>query len=224
MIFSESAVDVPNVAAVAASTEENKIEAESAASSQAPMAKPENYDEQNAAQPAVEEITAVTSAPVQSASVKLNGSAVAVEAGNLSAPVTTDPDTSFDTSTYQPNQTFYDDEDEEDSQPKRSLEEEIQQLDANYTEQNHVTSATAPTASPTTPVATRRKGGCGACGAVVGSVVMAVGIVGILFYVLYFSGLDHPYLSEARRHLTFLEPTRDFVATQAQAARQYFTK
>jgi hypothetical protein len=192
----------------------------------APMATPENFDEQQQQQPAVEEaVTAatVTSTAAAPPTLKLNGQAVTLDASG-------DADTSFETSAYQPNNTFYDDEDDDDDEinkgPKRSLEEEIEQLDQSFhrEDSNHVLSASATTTTPTPASAVQKRSRCGVCGTIIGSVFVAVGIVGVLFYILYFSGLEHPYLTEARGHLTFLEPTRDFVAQQAQIVSNYLRK
>lgn len=203
----------------------------------APMATPENFDEQQQQQqqqPVVEEaVSAATVASTAAAAptLKLNGQAVSLDASVGGG----DADTSFETGAYQPNHTFYDEEDDDDDEgskgPKRSLEEEIEQLDQTYHRQdsNHVLSASAasPTATPAAAAASstaRKRSRCGVCGTMVCSVLVAVGLVGVLFYVLYFSGLEHPYLEQARQHLTFLEPTRDFVAQQARLAASYLKK
>nr|KAG5709948.1 hypothetical protein BaRGS_029990 [Batillaria attramentaria] len=141
-------------------------------------------------------------------------------------------DTSMDTTmAYQPNTTFYDDEEEEEEgQPKPSLEEEIQQLDQHYTsaQQNHISSSSpahqkgAAPASGASTAQKQRSKGRGICCILSTSVFVGLVLFGVTFYVLYFSGLEHPYLTEARDHLQFLEPTRDFVATKASDIADYF--
>ena len=230
MAVAESAVDVPR----SLSSVEHKQEAEVEPSPvvKAPLAPQETFDEQQQKQQeavaATENLTASSASTTASAvTSRLNGQAVQDLEG--AAAGGGDADTSFDTGTYQPNTTNYDDEEEEEEEepgkPKPSLEEEIQQLDAQYcnTELNHVApAATNPTAA--SPAAKKRSGGCGVCGVIVGSVLVALVLFAVLFYVLYFSGLQHPALTETRNHLQFLEPLRDFVAQQAQDVADYFQK
>ncbi|KAL8616643.1 hypothetical protein ACOMHN_031625 [Nucella lapillus] len=75
--------------------------------------------------------------------------------------------------------------------------------------------------------AKKRSGGGGGCVAVLVSVLvsvlMAVLLLATLFYVLYFSGWQHPLLTEARSHLTFLEPARDLVARHSQELVTFFS-
>ena len=203
---------------------------------QAPLAPQEAYEEkqqkqQQQAVAATEILTASTAATTAAAApTRLNGQAV-VDATGM-APGAGDTDTSFDTGTYQPNTTFYDEEEEEDEEeagkPKPSLEEEIQQLDADFSrsEQNHLAAAAA--ASPATasspaakPADTKKSG---VVGTVVMSVLAAMLLFAVLFYVLYFSGIEHPALTEVRNHLQFLEPARDFVSRQAENIASYFKK
>lgn len=235
---SESAVDVPK--------KDKKPEAEVEAGPvvKAPLAPAESYDEKQAAQAAqaaqatqaaqvaaVEDTILASSTGTVTAALppRQNGQAVKDTAGMDLADVSMDT-----TMPYQPDNTFYDDDEDDDegTQPKRSLEEEIQQLDQHFTEtqQNHVAAATdkgvtsvATSTSAATPPKARSKG-CGACCVLTTSVFVALILFGVTFYILYFSGLQHLYLTEARNHLQFLEPVRDFVADKANDVAQYFKK
>ena len=231
MTVAESAVDVPR--SLAATERKQEAEVEPSPVVKAPLAPQETYDEnqqkQQQAVAATEMLTTTSAATTASAVLpRLNGQAVKDLEG-ATAVGAGDADTSFDTGVYQPNTTTYDDEDEEEEEepgkPKPSLEEEIQQLDAQYcsAELNHVAPAAAAPAAA--PAAKKKSGGrCGICGALVGSVLVALVLFAVLFYILYFSGLQHPALTETRNHLQFLEPVRDFVAQQAQDIASYFKK
>ena len=157
MTVAESAVDVPR--SLAATELKQEAEVEPSPVVKAPLAPQETYDEnqqkQQQAVAATEMLTATSAATTASAVLpRLNGQAVKDLEGATAAGAG-DADTSFDTGVYQPNTTTYDDEDEEEEEepgkPKPSLEEEIQQLDAQYcsAELNHVApAAAAPAAAP----------------------------------------------------------------------------
>lgn len=202
---------------------------------QAPLAPHEKYDEQNrqhrtAAVP-TELIVPSSVAMTASAPPRLNGQAV-MDSPETGAPLAGDADASFETGTYQPDNTFYEEEDEDEEEagkPKPSLEEEIEQLDADFSrsEQDQLAAATAAgkiTAPAATPAAKKRSGGCGVCGAIMVSTLVALVLFAVFFYVLYFSGLEHPVLSEVRDHLSFLEPLRDFVGDTCENVAGYFRK
>ncbi|XP_070212577.1 FERM domain-containing protein 5-like isoform X4 [Littorina saxatilis] len=235
--YKEAAVDVPR--GLSPKERKPELEVEPSPVVKAPLAHVENYAEeqlqqqqqklQAAGTDLITSTSVATTAATATLPSRLNGQAVrdGVEGALTGAG---DVDTSFDTSAYQPNMTYYEDEEEEEDsekgKPKPSLEEQISQLDAQFhsSEQNHVPDT--PT-SPTPPqaVAVKKKsGGRGICCALFTSVFVALLLFAVLFYVLYFSGLKHPMLTEARGHLKFLEPTRDFVAKQAANVAKLFKK
>lgn len=227
----EAAVDVPRIQKP---DQKPEVEVEPSPVVKAPLAPEETYDEKQAqaqAQAAVEEtVVKATSAATSAAAPppRQNGQAVKDSTG-----VVDSMDTSLDTSmTYQPNTTFYEEEEEEEGgAPRPSLEEEIQRLDQDFSsiQQNDI-SAAGPAqqkqeASTSAPAGTKKRSrGCGVCCAMSTSVFVALVLFGVAFYILYFSGLEHPYLTEARSHLQFLEPARDFVAAKAKDVNDYFRK
>ncbi|KAL8602280.1 hypothetical protein ACOMHN_022793 [Nucella lapillus] len=231
----EAAVDVPRQSAQRISA--GAIEASPVM--QAPLAAYEKFDElsrqqqqRKAAVPA--DLIVPTSAAVSAAAVpplRLNGQAV-LDSPETVTPATGDLDTSFETGAYQPDNTFYEEEEEEEEKeeagkPKRSLEEEIEQLDADFSrsEQDQLAAAVAAgTVTPATPAAKKRSGGCGVCGVIAVTTLVALVLFAVCFYVLFFSGLKHPALAEVRGHLTFLEPLRDFVGETSEKVAKYFRK
>ncbi|XP_076465680.1 FERM domain-containing protein 5-like isoform X2 [Babylonia areolata] len=228
--YNEVAVDVPRQTTTAQRKSEGALEPSPVVL--APLAATEKYDEhkQQQRKAAVPTELIVPSSAATTAAApppRLNGQAV------LDSPemATGDPDTSFETGTYQPDNTFYEDEDEEEEEeeagkPKPSLEEEIQQLDADFSrqEQDQLAAAAAAGTLPQTAVAPAKKKRSGVCGALVASSLVALLLFAVLFYVVFFSGLEHPVLSQIRGHLGFLEPLRDFVGETTDSVASYFRK
>ncbi|XP_076443403.1 FERM domain-containing protein 5-like isoform X2 [Babylonia areolata] len=153
-------------------------------------------------------------------------------------------DTSLGAGSYHPNTTLYSEEgeegvEEETQRLKSYLQEEVmvepQSQPSVASERNHMSAdgqgsptTTTPlpssSPSPSSPACQKRSGGGGGCGAVVVSVLMAVLLLATLFYVLFFSGWQHPLLTQARSHLTFLEPARDLVARHGQHLATFFSQ
>lgn len=66
----------------------------------------------------------------------------------------------------------------------------------------------------------------GSAGSGLKSVLLSLAIVLLLsvifFYLIFFSPIQHPFISKIREHLEFLEPVRDFVARKANDVASYF--
>ncbi|XP_025077363.1 FERM domain-containing protein 3-like isoform X5 [Pomacea canaliculata] len=181
-------------------------------------------------------ITAVAASASEGLPPRLNGQAVrdaaetgVEDGGDTNASINT-------TMPYQPDVTTYEDEDDEDEDlnPKQSLEDEIRQLDKYFVQGdlNHISAAVPPEISEeTVPVEAapvtksvpgqKKKSQGGICLSVVLSMMVSLLLLAVLFYVLYFSGLQHPALTEIKRHIQFLEPVRDFVAQKADETAKF---
>lgn len=178
-------------------------------------------------------VTVTLASPTTATPPRMNGQVVTE---SMETPSPGDHDISLDTTmTYQPDSTFYDEE--EDSGTKPSLEEEIQQLDEHFNmiEQNHIsaqggsetasvstTSPPPPESVPVTEAGKKHEGGS-ICKAIVVSLFVALLLFSVLFYILFFSGLDHPVLTEMRNHLQFLDPVQDYVSKVVKKIPQYFS-
>ncbi|XP_053405302.1 FERM domain-containing protein 5-like isoform X6 [Mercenaria mercenaria] len=147
--------------------------------------------------------------------------------GGIPIIVTTEVgDTSRDDSSlpYNPDNTVYDQDDEDDKIAK-SLEEQVIELEKEFQqmqEQNHVENVAEGSVKPTTqsnletaPKDTKtvetKKGHC-SCGKIFAFTFFSLFLtLTVSACVVMFSDIDHPVMNEARAHLTFLEPTRDFI-------------
>lgn len=141
------------------------------------------------------------------------------------------PDTPMDDSSmpYNPEDTVYDNDDDE--KVAKSLEEQVMDLEKEFQqmqEQNHVENVMGDRVTPAqtgkleTPAKDKKtveakKGGC-SCGKIVAYTFFSLFLtLTVSACVVMFSDIDHPLMNEARSHLTFLEPTRDFILDQYNA-------
>ncbi|CAG5132932.1 unnamed protein product, partial [Candidula unifasciata] len=137
-------------------------------------------------------------------------------------------ETSIDeTLPYEPNRTM-EESDEEENKPGldeqiKMLEEEIikpsVQKEFNLSPQ----SVQAAAAAPPSPKKKSGKAGSG-----LKSVLLSLAVVLLLsvlfFYLVFFSPIQHPFISAIREHLEFLEPVRDYVEEKANHIVSYFQK
>lgn len=136
---------------------------------------------------------------------------------------------------YEPNQTFeeYDTEkekEEEEQQENPCLEDEIKRLEEDIIQplvkENLSYAPQILTAAE--PCVGKKEASKSCVGLLVKSValslVFALFLSMIMFYVVFFSPLEHPLISTARDRLHFLEPVSQFVQLKANQAVQYFHK
>ncbi|BFY97224.1 hypothetical protein BsWGS_00265 [Bradybaena similaris] len=147
---------------------------------------------------------------------KENGQVVRDKAGIL--------ETSLDeTLPYEPNRTM-EESDEEGEKPGldeqiKMLEEEI--IKPSVQKEFSLSPQIVPAAVPPSP-----KKESGSAGGGLKSVLLSLAIVLLLsvifFCLIFFSPIQHPFISKIREHLEFLQPVRDFVAEKAKHVASYF--
>lgn len=204
LLFSENAVDVPRSAVV----------------NESPKIQMPNVGE--------DVIVAEEMAQVKASLANASLSDVGKQNGGIPIIVTApSPDTTRDDSSlpYDPEETVY--EQEEDEKIAKSLEEQVMDLEKEFQEmqdKNHVESGIESRMNPSvdssvsqsanTKALTAKKGGC-SCGKIVAYTFFSLFFtLTVSACVVMFSDIDHPWMNEARNHLTFLEPTRDFIVDQ----------
>ncbi|XP_052796808.1 FERM domain-containing protein 5-like isoform X5 [Mya arenaria] len=115
------------------------------------------------------------------------------------------------TQLYEPNVTV--EEDEDDEGVAKSLEEQVMDLEKEIEQtHNHVQPDTpSRETKPTTRPVVQAKGSC-SCGKIFAYTFFSLFFtLTVSACVVMFSDIDHPLMNEARSHLAFLEPTRDFI-------------
>ncbi|XP_052791447.1 FERM domain-containing protein 5-like isoform X5 [Mya arenaria] len=115
------------------------------------------------------------------------------------------------TQLYEPNVTL--EEDEDDEGVAKSLEEQVMDLEKEIEQtHNHVQPDTpSRETKPTTRPVVQAKGSC-SCGKIFAYTFFSLFFtLTVSACVVMFSDIDHPLMNEARSHLAFLEPTRDFI-------------
>lgn len=138
--------------------------------------------------------------------------------------IITDADTPTDEYTclpYDPEDTIY----EEDGKSAKSLEEQVLELEKEVEnmERNHVSDRIKPEQTVTqeskpntSKEAVPKKGGC-SCKKVFAYTFFSLFLtLTVSVCVVMFSDMNHPVANEMRTHLTFLEPTRDFLLHKYQ--------
>ncbi|XP_050402558.1 FERM domain-containing protein 5 isoform X33 [Patella vulgata] len=142
---------------------------------------------------------------------KENGSAVSSALRNDNLDITLP---------YNPNMTQ--DEDDDDNQPRTSLDDQIKQLEDQYSklqsEPNNVElpdGVAEQTKAGTTGKSTVAKGGKSGCATCCKALFISLFFVAILatvtFYILFYSEINHPIVNDLRKQTIFLEPVKAFV-------------
>lgn len=154
--------------------------------------------------------------------------------GGTSIPIiitTADTDTATDETNlpYNPDMTIYNHDDEE--KAAKSLEEQVIDLEKEFQEmqdKNHVENVVEDHVNPSQTAALEshpnktkldetvkpKKGGCSCCKVFAYTVFSLFLTLTVSLCVIMFSNIDHPVMNEARSHLTFLDPTREFILDQ----------
>jgi hypothetical protein len=243
--FNEAAVDVPHIVNEAAVIlpKQNEV-LEQVPKVQAPLAQVETFvEEKLQQQTAAVEVTvpapATTPPPtpteVIEESIRIEVPVLASSPMKENGQVVRDTSGILETSLdeyipYEPNQTLEECEEEEETEEEKTcLEEQISRLEEEIIQPTVKKDLSSPPQKEQIqgpPLAKKQKQSC--VGMVVKSITLSVMIMlllsAILFYVVFFSPLEHPLISQARDHLHFLEPVKDLVQQTATQAVDYFKK
>ncbi|XP_050402559.1 FERM domain-containing protein 5 isoform X34 [Patella vulgata] len=196
--YNESAVDVPR--AYGSPPSPTSL-VQSSPTVKAPLAEAEDVIE------AGNQRLVQASTPIR----KENGSAVSSALRNDNLDITLP---------YNPNMTQ--DEDDDDNQPRTSLDDQIKQLEDQYSklqsEPNNVElpdGVAEQTKAGTTGKSTVAKGGKSGCATCCKALFISLFFVAILatvtFYILFYSEINHPIVNDLRKQTIFLEPVKAFV-------------
>ena len=165
-----------------------------------------------------EEMTQVQSSQVQS--TKQNGSIPVI----ITSPAE-DVSPIESSLLYEPEETVLDQDDEKNA---KSLEEQVLELEKEYEkmqQENHIEDTVQPSkvanteSTPTMPSQSSseapKKGG--SCGKILAFTFFSIFVtLTVTACVVMFSDIQHPFMQQLRSHLTFLEPTRDFILDKYQ--------
>ncbi|XP_035825431.1 FERM domain-containing protein 5 isoform X2 [Aplysia californica] len=207
----EAAVDVPHIM-----VNNDSTVVKDGPQVSAPLAQAEPFEEK------VQQVTVSSvsrAAPPQEP--KENGQIVKDRAGVL--------ETSIDeTLPYEPNRTFEDSDEEENDASKPDLDDQIKKLEEEMVQPSMQKDLNLPSPAAAATAPSKTSGGkssSGVCGkAVLLSLVLVLLLSMLMFYLVFFSPIKHPLLSNLRQHLQFLEPVRDFVGQKASLVGSYFKK
>lgn len=122
-------------------------------------------------------------------------------------------ETSIDSPSYEPNQTFDDSDDEDKSASSPDLDDQIRKLEEEMTQSSMQNDLNLPSPTPeaSKQEVKKKSSGGGCVKTLLLSVVLMLLLSVFLFFIVFFSPIEHELVSNLRQHLHFLEPVRDYV-------------